>query len=122
MGFDWTGLITKGIGVTIIGGIMAYVLAMVTGMMTAIPLWGAVSILIAVILAVLLAKFGEVDDYNLFEFVILLGVVAFIGTVVTTLVPMAAPFILSVGAFTVGGLVWTFVYILLAEMILGKMF
>jgi hypothetical protein len=84
-----------------------------------VPLWGSISLLIGVVLALLLAKKGNVDDYNLFDFVILLGVVGFMGGIVTALLPMASPFILSVGAFTVTGLVWTFVYILLAELVIG---
>ena len=112
-------LLKKSVGVAIIGGFLAYLFGLFFGQMTTIPLWSTVSLLIAVILALILAKRGSVDDYNLFDFVFLLGVVGVIGGFVTAMLPVAAPFILSVGSFTVTGLVWTFVYILLAESVMG---
>lgn len=105
---------------TLIGGAAAYVFGMLFGMMLAIPLWGAIQLLIGIVLALVLAKYGNVDDYNLFRFVILMGIVGLIGTIITTFVPIAAPFILAVGAFTVNGLVWTFVYVLSAEAVKSR--
>jgi hypothetical protein len=112
-------LLKKAIAVLFIGGFGSYILGLLFGQLATVPLWGSISLLIGVVLALLLAKKGNVDDYNLFDFVILLGVVGFMGGIVTALLPMASPFILSVGAFTVTGLVWTFVYILLAELVIG---
>lgn len=119
MGF-WKELIVLSIFVALIGGIASYAFGMVFGMATAIPLWGTIQLIIGVVLAVMLAKYGNVDNYNLFRFVILLGVVGAMGSVIITFVPAAAPFILSVGAFSVNALVWAFVYILLAEMVYSK--
>jgi len=107
--------------VAVIGGLVAYVLGMAFGALTAVPLWGSIQLLIGIVLAVMLAKYGGVDEYNLFRFVILLGIVGFIGTIITTFVPVVAPFILAVGAFSVNGLVWAFVYILSAEAIKSRL-
>lgn len=117
----WTELLVTALFVLFIGGIVAYGLGMLFGMAAAVPMWAAIQLMIGVVLAVVLAKYGEIDNSNLFQFVILLGVVGVLGTVLTSVLPAIAPFILVAGtAFTINGLVWTFVYILAAEAVKNK--
>lgn len=102
--------------VALFGGVAAWLLGMAFGMIAMLPLWQAIYIIIGIVLCGFLAKYGKIDEFNIFRFVILLGAVAVVGIFITTVFPMAAPYILGVNqAFTASGLVWIFVYALIGE-------
>jgi hypothetical protein len=100
--------------------IVASVVAMVFGMflpaIATMPYGQIITLVLALILAVALAAKGDIDKLNIFQFVVLLGLIGVFGSILTTIYPPAAGFIVSVGNFTVTGLLWTFVYLLIGEM------
>lgn len=107
------------LALAIVSGILALIFGMLMPTLASMPFGQALTIVIAIVLAALLAKKGDIDDYNLFEFVILLAVIALFGTIITAIYPPAAGFILTAGSnFTVSGLIWTFVYLLAGEHVL----
>jgi uncharacterized membrane protein required for colicin V production len=104
--------------VAVIGGVVAYVLGMVIGPINAMTYGAILGVGLLLVLLVLMAKYTDVEKLDLFSFVILLVAVTFIGSVVVTALPAAAPFILSLsGALTIPTLAWTLVYIGLAMLI-----
>ena len=116
---DLKGLFILGIFVAVFGGIFSYVLGMITPVFAGLPF---VTALIGIVLALILAGYSKLEELKLFDFVILLAVAGIVGSLVILILPMASPFILTIGgALTVSGLVWTFVYILFAGMVKGKL-
>ena len=107
----------------VIGGIIAFILGMVLGPINAIPARGAIIAgVIAVVLLIYLAKSSDFDSVTIFQLIVILVLIGVIGTIITTIFPPAAPYILTVaGNFTALGLGFTFIYIMLADIVINKL-
>lgn len=112
--------------VAVIAGIISLLLGMF------IPSQGdaLVSILVSaaaiVILLVVIAYANSVrgmsllvKKFKVFDLALFLGAIALIGSIVSYVFPPASVFILSIGQnLTISGLLWTFVYIAIAEIVI----
>lgn len=101
--------------VAVVGGILSIIVSMIlpqilgmAGMLSPI-----VSAAIALILLIVIAANTKFDDIEVFDLIILFLAVGIIGSIVTVVLPMAAPYILStaIGVDWVSSLAWTFVYV-----------
>ena len=99
--------------VAVIGGVAAFILGAVLGMVTsAIGFETIIAAIAALILLMYVAEKTDFDKYNIFSVIVLLLVVALIGNIVLMVSPAAASWLLTTtGPLTVTGLAWTFVYI-----------
>lgn len=103
----------------LIGGFAALLLAPIYALFTGTLMLGVLSILVA-ILIIYVGKYTEVDALTVSELVVLFLMIGGIGTIITGFVPQAAAFILSGVQFTVSGLGFTLLYILIADAIVDK--
>ena len=99
--------------VAIIGGIAAFVLGAVLGMVTsAVGFETIIGAIVALLLLMYVAEKTDFDKYNIFSVIVLLLVVALIGDIVLQFSPVAASWLLTTaGPLTVTGFAWVFVYI-----------
>lgn len=108
----------QGFLVAVIGGIAAYILAMVIGPIQGMAFGGIIALLIAAVIALFLAGSTEVEKLDIFSLVVLLAFVGVVGGLLVGIVPAASPFIFTASsAFTVQGLIWAFVYIGIAMLV-----
>jgi hypothetical protein len=116
-------LARQGAIVAVIGGIMAYILAFIVGPIMGMAFGGTIAAFIAILLALYLAAATDVEALDIFSLVVLLGMVGVVGGLIVGFLPAASPFILTFdAAFTVQGLLWTFVYIGLAFLVEKHLF
>jgi len=115
-------LAIKATSVAIIGGVVSILLSMILSAIEPVfPFAGGlVSGLIALALVILLAKESKIDDMNFVGVLTLLFAVSLVGSIIATFLPVISPYILSVTDFTLSGLMWTVVYVMIAEAILNK--
>ena len=66
------------------------------------------------------AKQFYFDDQSFVEWIVLLLMIAAIGTLISSFAVGAGAFVLNVSNFTISGLAFTVLYVLLAELILHK--
>lgn len=77
--------------------------------------------LVVIVALVGLKKFAKIDDLSFYDIVILLAAITLVGTILTAFVPAASPFILTISnTITVSGLLFTFLYIGIAEAIMTE--
>ena len=87
----------------------------------ATTLMGQVVVTILVAVGILLiAKYTKLDDQSFVEWIVLLLMIAAIGTLISSFAVGAGAFVLNVSNFTISGLAFTVLYVLLAELILHK--
>jgi hypothetical protein len=110
----------KTILILFLAGIFSYFGGMIFGALAAIPMWTILIGIILVGLLVYLKGFISLDDIEFYDILVLLVLVGVIGTGITTFIPGASMFILSLGEFSVMGLGWTLFYIGLGEIIVNK--
>ena len=103
-------------------GIIAVLIGgMVTGLTAGLGAWSAaVGGLLALVLAIYLGKMSKFDSATLFEFVIALAAIATVVSVLAIFLPAVAGYILTFGGFTLSSLLWTFIYLMGAEVLLNK--
>lgn len=78
------------------------------------------SVLLIVALVALKVKV-KIDNVSLYDIVILFAAITLVGTIVGLFAAQARPFILAIGDnLTVSGLLFTFLYIGLAELVISK--
>ena len=122
-----TFLIKAGL-VSIVGGIFAWLLSMILNPVIAFGIIGetAIGLVLVFILLGMSIKYKneiKITAASLFQTVMLFFIIGLIGTLITTFIPIAgiANFILSIN-FTILGILWTFFYIMLIELLLAKVF
>jgi hypothetical protein len=106
--------------VAIIGGVAAYLLGAVLGAVTtAVGFPTIIGGFLAVVLLLVVAAQTDIDSYNIFEIVMLLVMVSVVGTIIVTILPAVAGWILTAsGPLTFNNLAWSLVYVGLG--LLGK--
>lgn len=95
--------------VSVIGGVVAFVLGSLLGMVPEIAIFTG---LIAVILAFIMLKKSKVTR-DAPEFILLLVAVGIVGSLITGFVPGISNYILSVN-ITLSGIAWTIFYVTLS--------
>lgn len=109
--------------VAVLGGIIAYLLGMLTSPIVGFdamfgPLIGGI---IAIIILLYVAKETALDAMTFFNIIVLLLFVSVVGTFIVAALPMAAPFILTLTAsMTISMWAWSLVYVGLALIIYDK--
>lgn len=108
--------------VAIIGGVVSYALGMVFSPIQALP-WGmAITGVLVFVLLAYLSKYSSVDQEKIFGLLMILILVGALGTMIASIVPAAAAFILTLGGnFTWLGLGFTLIYIMIADAVIEKM-
>ena len=110
--------------VGVVAGIVAYVLSMVIPQ-SADPVMGLVLSLLPLLILIVVGAMVKGDmlkRMNVRDLVVFLAAIGIVGSVVAFVYAPIAPFILSVGdALTISGLLWTFVYITVSELVLNKL-
>jgi len=77
--------------------------------------------LVLIVVLVLVKKSVKIDETTLYDFVLFLGAIVFFGSLLGMIFPAATTYILAVGdTLKVSALLFTFLYIALAELILAK--
>jgi len=105
----------------IFGGVIAYILGMALSGIAVMTVGPIILALLGIGIALFLASKSKIDNWSFFRLVMLFGMIGVVGSVITMIVPATAFFILSVEQFTWVGLIWTFVYIMLAELTGSKL-
>jgi len=114
---DWLVLATL---VAIIGGFMSVILGYVFGAVyTVVGFQTILGGIFALILLIIVAAETDLDGMAFFDIVILLIAVGLVGSIIVTIVPLAAPYILNVSITQnwVTGIAWSLVYIGLALLV-----
>ena len=117
-GFVPHELLLKALGISVIGGLVAYVLSMLMAPLMADVAFSAIYYIILLTAIVYLAKKATVDNMSWFQVFVLLLAMAGIGSVITWIQPSAAQFILGAGDATLLGFAHTILYIEIAEIIM----
>jgi len=118
---DWLVLATL---VAIIGGFMSVILGYVFGAVyTVVGFQTILGGIFALILLIIVAAETDLDGMAFFDIVILLIAVGLVGSIIVTIVPLAAPYILNVSITQnwVTGIAWSLVYIGLALLVKDKL-
>ena len=69
-----------------------------------------------------LKKYAKIDDLSFYDIVVLLAAITLVGSILTAFFAFAAPFILTISnTVTVSGLLFTFLYIAIAEAFMQKL-
>lgn len=119
---DTSKYVALGIGSPILGGGAAALLAMVWGMMGAIPLFAIVPAIVAVVLFLYINQMTDIDDLDFAIFIVIAVIVSIFGTLFVTFMPVMAPYILTLaGNLTFATLLWTYIYVMLTAIILHKL-
>jgi hypothetical protein len=109
--------------ITVLGGIIAFILGMVlTPIQAAVGIWGNVLALAIAFFALLLIVWGtktKIENMNPVNMLIMFAGIAMFGSILTTIMPSLSPYILSIN-FTVTGMVWAIIYTIAAELIISK--
>jgi hypothetical protein len=109
--------------VAIVGGIIAYLLAMLTAPIMGFdamfgPLIGGI---IAITILLYVAKETALDAMTFFNIIVLLLFVSIIGTFIVAAVPTVAPFILTLaGSMSISTWAWSLVYVGIALLTYDK--
>ncbi len=99
----------------IIASILSTVLGLVLGPVYAITGYQTiVGLLIAFVLLVFVKLESDLDAMKVFDIILLFVAIALFGTIITTIVPVAAPYIISVSSLSLTAFAWSLVYIGLA--------
>lgn len=108
--------------VAVIGGIMSLLLGSVLGMVYAAIGWQTVlGGLIALGLLIYIATKTDLDKMSFVDIVVLFVAIGLVGTIITTLLPIAAPYILTVENWgNLTGIAWSLVYVGLALVVKDK--
>ena len=118
---DWLWLALL---VAVIGGVLSVILGYILG-----AVYGAVGYqailggIFALLLLIYVAATTELDKMKFFDIIILLIAVGLVGSIIVTIVPVAAPYILNVSITQnwVTGIAWSLVYIGLALLVKDKL-
>lgn len=110
---DLKGLLLTALIVGIVASVFAFILPMILG-----PVYSIVGFqtiiggFIALVLLILVAAKTDLDKMTFFSIVLLLIAVGLIGSIITTALPAATPYIISVESFAnLTSIAWTLVYI-----------
>ena len=119
---DVMDLLKWALGVGFIAGIVALFLGGILSGFAATS-QGQLIISFALLVAlVFLAKHAKIDNVSVFELVLLFAAITAFGSLIGMFVPQVSSFILTIGDnLTVSGLLFTFFYIAVAEVVLNKL-
>ena len=113
-------LAKKALIVAIIGGIVAYLVTTFLGPVIATGFGQIFGSIILLVLLLVLAKKAKIDDLNWFHAFVLIFAVGVFGSLLSFFVPYISAYVLSVTNFTLTGLMWTVLYVMVAEIVAGK--
>ncbi len=118
-----TNLFVSALLVSFVGGLVAMILNMIFGGLILSSAFASLTASIVVlILLTILAKSANIDNLSAFNMIIYLFAISIIGTIIATFVPSIASVILVIDSLTLSGLAFTLLYIMIAEIILSKIF
>jgi len=117
-------LLVSFMSVAIVGGLLAFVLSLIlTPLGSMVGVWSEALMLLVILLVyfVILAKFkSQLVKLKWVNVTYTLVGAAFVGVILTLLVPSLSPFILSTN-LTLTGIAWTPIYVLLASLGVKKL-
>ena len=121
-GSNITNTVTDLLLVSLIGGVSALALSMILGgVLASTNAMVQIGISISLIVAALaMAKTASIDDTTWFQAVIYFAGLTAVGSVVGLLYAPATKFLLSVGNMTMTGVLWTVLYVEIAQAIKAK--
>jgi hypothetical protein len=113
---DLKGLLITALLVAIIASVFAFLLPMVLGpLYTTVGFQTIIGGFIALVLLLLVAAKTDLDKMTFFNIILLFVAVGLIGSIITTVLPAASTYIISVENFAnLTSIAWTLVYIGLA--------
>jgi len=107
--------------VAVIAGVLSYILGFIFGPIQTMMYGQIIAGFLVFFFLIYLAGFTDVDHLSIFQLLLVLILVGTIGSLIVTIFPPAAAFILVVGAgFTWLGLGFTLIYIMLADILIEK--
>lgn len=118
---DLPNIVIGAIFIAIIGGVISWLLGMGLGPIAASGGIGSIIIsIIGIALLVGVAAWSKLDNWKWYDALVMFLTIFVLGEAIATSIPSVAPFILNTVNFAPSSLVWTFVYIAFAEVIVGK--
>jgi len=120
---DLVEMLFKATLVAILGGVLAYSLSFILTPLTVMAggMSSVVTGLLLVVAIFALGKHAKIDDMSFVNILAYLIAIGTVGTLMAVAVPQMSIYILSVSDFSLLGLGWTVVYVMLAEMVLSKL-
>lgn len=116
---DATSLLTTALVVGLLGGGAAFVLSGFLASVTA-NVWTAIVVDVVILaVALTLAYWAKADNLSVFRLVTFLAAIGIVGTVLSMFVPTVSGYLLTT-TFSVQGLLFSFLYIMIAEVVLVR--
>ena len=104
----------------VVAGILSYIFSMIFGSLLSTALMQGIFSIIIIAVMVMMAKHVKIDNMNAFSLLVLFGLMTTLGSILTSFVPALSPFLFSITDLTISGLIMTFFYLELAELITSR--